>query len=262
VLRPTAAAKPGRCELWTDALDVPNLQFDIPRDLDALTTLLHDVKVESVEIQHFMGLDARVLETVRGLPVAYDVVVHDYSWICPRVTLIDGTNRYCGEPEISVCRTCVRRNGSRLTDDISVTSLRARSAIWLKAARRVIAPSSDAAQRLRGYIDDLTVEVRPHTAASLAAPLARRPSRHGALRVALLGAIGTHKGYRVLLECARDAAARALPIEFIVIGHTEHDAPLLATGKVFITGRYHEEEAVHLIQREQPDIAWLPSVWP
>jgi GT2 family glycosyltransferase len=262
VLRPTAAGKAGRCELWTDALDVPNLQFDIPRDLDALTKLLHDVNLESVEIQHFIGLDARVLETVRALPVAYDVVVHDYSWICPRVTLIDGTNRYCGEPKITVCHTCVRRNGSRLTENISVTSLRKRSAIWLKAARRVIAPSSDAARRLRGYIDDLTVEVRPHTAACVAAPLARRPSSRGALRVALLGAIGTHKGYRVLLECARDAGVRALPIEFIVIGHTEDDAPLLATGKVFITGRYNEEEAAHLIQREQPDIAWLPSVWP
>jgi GT2 family glycosyltransferase len=262
VLRPTAAGKPERCELWTDALEVPNLQFDIPRDLDALRKLLADMNLESVEIQHFMGLDARVVETVRALPVAYDVVVHDYSWICPRVTLIDGSNRYCGEPKISVCQTCVRRNGSKLTENISVTSLRARSAIWLKAARRVIAPSSDAARRLRGYIDDLTVEVRPHTAASLAAPLARRPSRRGALRVALLGAIGTHKGYRVLLECARDARDRELPIEFIVIGHTENDAPLLATGKVFITGRYNEEEAVHLMQREQPDIAWLPSVWP
>jgi GT2 family glycosyltransferase/glycosyltransferase involved in cell wall biosynthesis len=262
VLRPTAAGKPGRCELWTDAVDVPNLQFDIPRDLNALRKLLHDLNLESVEIQHFMGLDARVVETVRGLPVVYDVVIHDYSWVCPRVTLIDGTNRYCGEPEISICRSCVRRNGSRLAEKISVASLRARSEIWLRSARRVIAPSADTAGRLRRYIKDLVVEVRPHAAAAPPAPLARRPSRRGALRVAVLGAIGTHKGYRVLLRCARDARARELPIEFIVIGHTENDARLLATGKVFITGRYHEEEAVHLIQREQPDIAWLPSVWP
>jgi hypothetical protein len=82
------------------------------------------------------------------------------------------------------------------------------------------------------------------------------------VRVALIGAIGEHKGYRILLACARDARARRLPIEFVVIGYTENDAPLLATGKVFITGRYSDAEAPHLLQREEPDVAWLPSVWP
>jgi hypothetical protein len=82
------------------------------------------------------------------------------------------------------------------------------------------------------------------------------------MRVVLLGAIGEHKGYSVLLACARDARSRRLPLEFIVIGFTSKDAPLLATGKVFITGPYSEVEVPHLLRREQPDIAWLPSVWP
>ena len=82
------------------------------------------------------------------------------------------------------------------------------------------------------------------------------------MRVALIGAIGEHKGYQVLLACAQDAVARRLPLEFVVIGFTEDDAPLLKTGKVFITGRYCEIEVPHLLQRERPDIVFLPSVWP
>ncbi len=78
----------------------------------------------------------------------------------------------------------------------------------------------------------------------------------------LIGAIGGHKGYQVLLGCARDAAARRLPLEFVVIGYTENDKSLLKTGKVFITGRYSEIEAPHLLRRERLDIAFLPSVWP
>jgi len=78
----------------------------------------------------------------------------------------------------------------------------------------------------------------------------------------LIGAIGEHKGYRILLECARDALARGLDLEFVVVGYTENDAPLLEVGNVFITGRYTEAEAVHLLQREQPELIWLPSVWP
>ena len=42
-------------------------------------------------------------------------------------------------------------------------------------------------------------------------------------RVCVIGAIGIHKGYQVLLDCARDAAERRLPLEFVVVGHTIDD---------------------------------------
>jgi GT2 family glycosyltransferase len=262
VLRPAGPGNARRCELWTDAVELPNLRYDIPSDLSDLTALLSKLRLDAVEIQHFLHLDARVVEAVRALPVPYDIVVHDYSWICPRVTLIDGTDRYCGEPAVSVCQECVRRNGSNLGTAISVSALRTRSEAWLKGAREVTAPSTDTAERLVRYFADLTVQVRPHSGRVMPIPLAARTLRRKSFRIALIGAIGTHKGYRVLLDCARNARARKLPIEFVVIGHTEHDEPLLATGKVFVTGRYSEPEAPHLLQREQPDIVWLPSVWP
>ena len=53
-----------------------------------------------------------MIEMVRSLEAPYDVYVHDYAWICPRVTLIDGSGRYCGEPAVSVCH--VLREAKRL----------------------------------------------------------------------------------------------------------------------------------------------------
>jgi len=271
VLRPVKAGDRTRCELWTDALDVPNLIYDIPADLRALKSLLRELTLETIEIQHFLDLDARVIDAVRALPVPYDVLVHDYAWICPRVTLIDGSGRYCGEPAVTVCHGCVRRNGSHLREAISVPALRARSAAWLAGARQVIAPSADTAERLKRHFPTLDVQRQPHTKPIMPSqsqsPSPRpahssSPSKDRPLRVGLIGAIGEHKGYRALLACARDAKARRLPLEFVVIGYTEGDAALLATGKVFITGRYTEAEAPHLLRREHPDVIWLPSVWP
>jgi glycosyltransferase involved in cell wall biosynthesis len=262
VLRPAEPGNARRCELWTDALELSNLRYDIPADLPGLTVLLSALHLEAIEIQHFLHLDPRVVDAVRALPIPYDVFIHDYAWICPRVTLVDGSGRYCGEPAVAVCQACVRRNGSNLGEVISVPALRARSAAWLRGARRVLAPSADAAARLRRYFEDLEVQVQPHAAPVAPAAPPPRLSKDAVVRVALIGAIGEHKGYRVLLNCARDARARRLPLEFVVIGYTENDAPLLATGKVFITGRYTDAEAPHLLRREQPNIAWLPSVWP
>jgi hypothetical protein len=78
----------------------------------------------------------------------------------------------------------------------------------------------------------------------------------------LLGAIGQHKGYDVLLACAKDAVKRRLPLEFVVIGYTQKDAPLIKTGRVFVTGNYLEAEAIHLLRRENPHVIFLPSIWP
>jgi GT2 family glycosyltransferase len=261
LLKPSKGGS-ARCELSTDAMELPNLRYDIPKDIPALSSVLRALRLDAVEIQHFLHLDARVIDAVRALPVRYDIFVHDYSWICPRVTLIDGSGRYCGEPAVTVCQTCVRRNGSNLGEKISVPALRERSEKWLRGARRVTVPSPDTAARLRRHFSDLDVRVQPHAAPAVPTLPALRDAARKMVRVALVGAIGDHKGYKVLLGCARDARLRRLPLEFVVIGYTRDDARALATGKVFVTGRYSEGEAGHLLRREQPDVVWLPSVWP
>jgi GT2 family glycosyltransferase len=261
VLKSAEAGNSQRCALSTDAIEVPNLRYDIPSDLKDLSALLGSLPIASIEIQHFLHLNADVVDAVRALAVPYDVYVHDYSWICPRITLIDGRGRYCGEPAVAVCETCVSHHGSMLGEEISVAALRARSNAWLCGARTVIAPSMDTAARLQRHFKQLKVRVLPHAAPTPTPPRPHRPAGT-ALRIALIGAIGEHKGYNVLLECARDAQTRGLNVEYVVIGYTENDAPLLEIGNVFITGRYGEGELPHLLRREQPDMAWLPSVWP
>jgi hypothetical protein len=78
----------------------------------------------------------------------------------------------------------------------------------------------------------------------------------------VVGAIGQHKGYDRILACARDAAARDLPLEFVVIGYTEDDPPLFETGKTFVTGPFEDSEIDALLRREACDVGLLPSVWP
>jgi GT2 family glycosyltransferase len=262
VLRPTVADDLSRCELWTDTLGLKDLRYRVPADLQALRTLLQGLRFERIEIQHFLHLDPRVIELVRSLDTPYDVYLHDYTWYCPRVTLIDGSSHYCGEPAVRVCETCVRRNGSHLHESLSVAALRARSQRWLHEAVRIVAPSHDTAGRFQRQFADLSIDVRPLSAVAAPAALPPREQTSAVTRVALIGALGDHKGYQVLLKCARDARARNLPLEFVVIGYTQDDARLLRTGKVFITGRYTDGEMPHLLKRERPDVAFYASVFP
>jgi glycosyltransferase involved in cell wall biosynthesis len=84
----------------------------------------------------------------------------------------------------------------------------------------------------------------------------------GVRRVCIVGAISIEKGYEVLLACARDAANRNLKLEFRLVGYSCGDDRLIATGRVQITGRYEEQEAVALIRAQEAQLAWLPSLWP
>ena len=71
-----------------------------------------------------------------------------------------------------------------------------------------------------------------------------------------------HKGYDVLLACARDAARRDLDLEFIVVGHTIDDARMLDTGRVFVTGRFEPAEAVDLIVEQKAQLGFVASICP
>ncbi|HZT52701.1 MAG TPA: glycosyltransferase, partial [Stellaceae bacterium] len=237
-----------------------DLAYTVPGELGALEALLAAAPIAAVEIHHFLDHDSRVIEAVRALGVPYDVYVHDYVWICPRVGLVDGQGRYCGEPGPAACEACVKKNGAALKEPISVRDLRRRSARWLGEARAVIVPCADVAARLARHFPGLEPRVAPwETEPVPGDPPAPRP---GPVRVALIGAIGEHKGYRLLKACAADAAARGLDLEFVVLGYSEDDQALIDTGKVFVTGRYAEPELAELMRRERPHLLFFPSVTP
>jgi GT2 family glycosyltransferase/glycosyltransferase involved in cell wall biosynthesis len=241
--------------------DYPNLCYKLPSQWRALVALLNGQTVGHVEFHHTLGHHPIIRELATALTVPAEQIIHDYASFCKRVNLIGSARRYCGEPNVAGCDACLAIAGSELTDPIPPAELIARSHVELLAARRVSVPSADAQARLQRHFpgikatitswenDDVPVSLRP-------------PPDHGARLVAVVGGIGPAKGFDVLLDCARHAAAAKLPLQFVVIGTSEDDAALIATGRVKITGAYHEGEAAALIERCGAHLAFLPSIWP
>lgn len=240
-----------------DADFYPNLRFD-RREHPALLRLLRGAKPVQAEIHHLLGHDTRISEIPDRLGVPYSVHIHDHGWICPRVVLIDPAGRYCGEPDARACDVCIARGGVAFDAVTSIAAYRDRSRRILAAAERVIAPSTDTAVRLRRYMPAQPVAVTPHEGCE---PQPATPSRvpH---HICVVGAIGIHKGFRMLLDCAEEAAARKLPLRFTVVGTTIDDAALMCTGRVFVTGGFAPEEADRLIRGQRAALGWLPSIWP
>ena len=241
----------------------PNLSFAMPQEQEALIALLRAERPTHIELHHWIGHDASVFALARELDIPCDVVVHDYSWFCPRITLTHPDGRYCGEPPVAQCEACVREAGGCVEEEITPTALRQRSRAVLDAARKVSAPSRDTARRVARQFDGLACQVEEPEDNALIAASPRQPRRQGAMaRVCVAGAISRQKGYDYLLSCARDVAERELPIRFSVVGFTCDDEPLLATGVLSITGPYEEAEAEALIRAQKADVGFLPACWP
>lgn len=251
----------GLCEVG-DAEDAyPNLAFQLPAERRSLASLLASGRPVAAEIHHLLGHDHSLMRLIAELGVPYEVWVHDYAWFCARLSFVTGDGRFCGEAPASVCESCLALWGRGIEDPISPSGLRLRSATDLRGAQRVVVPTTDVARRVTRHVPGVLPEITPWETVPPFRPAVAH-SRPGRCRVAVIGAIGLEKGFDVLLACARDAAARDLLLEFIVVGYTVDDTALLDTGRVFVTGEFTRAEAAGLIRRQDAHLAFLPSIWP
>jgi GT2 family glycosyltransferase len=264
----TPGKRPGSCivslGMGENATKLPNLRFDLPGEQTDLAALLAEAGSTLFEIHHLLNHDPCVTEFPARLGVPYDVFVHDYGHWCPRISLTGRGQRYCGEPlSPDECEECIADLGSRYGPEVTVRGLREHSGRLLQAARRVAVSCDDVAGRIRRQFPAVYPQIVAWEETRPAPPPVpfRRPGPRE-VHVVVVGAIGVEKGYDILLACARDAARRALPLRFTVVGHTIDDDRLMASGRIFVTGRFAESEGLDLVTEQRATLGFVPSVCP
>ena len=245
----------------------PNLHavsFNQKRSL--LREFLAWLNPRAIHIHSLVGLDwvatEGFLDLVRNSGIPFYLTLHDYSSVCHRYNLVPPNHRYCGLPDVSVCLRCV--NGDRSYPEAVDPRMRRRvHENFLVDAAAVFAPSEDIRTRMMAAGAPYDIILRPHEQPLLAnAPVLRPLRGRKTINVVTIGAIGAHKGSRILLSLARDAEARSLPVRYHIVGYSDLTTEMEAAG-VFETGRYDcETEAVESLAKIRPSCAFLPSIWP
>lgn len=250
--------------------------FDLGAAPDDYARLMRRLHVRHLHIQHLAGFPEATGEwlqqacTTAGVP--YDVSLHDYMMICPRIFMVAQAGTYCGEPPLSQCEACIATAGSPFGQP-PVDQWRIRFGRLLSGARRCFVPNEDVAERFSRYFSTVDFTVRPHpeprrNPARLKSLLARTRrgepgnSTGGVRHVAIIGHLIEHKGCELVLRCARFAHRMKVPIRFTIVGETDRDRDFKALHNVTVLGRYNRSELLDIIEQESPDIAFLPSVCP
>lgn len=246
------------------------LVTEYPRDSSAETLAEHlrGLAVEYVYFHHTLGFHFDIWRLPELLGVPYEVMIHDFYLACPRINLIDESGVFCGQPDLAACERCVRGApmnhdaGARLEEaGGTVAQWRQLHADRLRGARRVVTPSENARAHFRKSLPADGVEVLPHPEPPFDF---KRRRWNGALphSVAVLGAIGPHKGASLLLDCARYALRENLPLRFVIIGYTDRDPSFAELENVQITGPYKPDDLVEIVEASGCTTALFLSVWP
>jgi GT2 family glycosyltransferase len=260
-------------DLWVDASGVMRLSCAAPDlcavfaegEQDALFAVLDAATITTVLIHQVLGFSAAFVTALRGWSRGRDAgfYLHDFYALCPRVTMIDAVGAFCNVAPVTVCARCVALAGahdaSRMTE-LTPAEHRALFADLLGGVTAVLAPSRDAAAYLTRGFPGIAATVAPHPEPP---ELYQVPPRAGGGHdVVLLGAIGPHKGSSKLLEVAQRAWLLAPELHFHVIGYTDIDATLRATGNVSVSGLYEPAELPDLVAATGARLALFLHRWP
>jgi glycosyltransferase involved in cell wall biosynthesis len=234
----------------------------LPEDrIEDLVTLLRHSAVRRVHIHHLYGYNTDIRRLVLLLSVPFDVTVHDYFGICPRMYLISAvTQQYCAEPDAATCNTCIAATLGTGARDI--LSWRADWRWLFSEADRVLCPTHDVQRRLARFGIHARTLVAPHDAVKEPAwrVAATSPAPDERLRVAIIGTLAGHKGAATV----RAAVLAAAPdrFEFVLIGASVPALDLPPGTPFREIGAYQEAELPGLIADARPHLIWFPALSP
>ncbi|PWB82449.1 MAG: glycosyl transferase [Methylocystaceae bacterium] len=257
-----------RIELASDQhIYAPSIeQISLSREGELIGDFLSWLEPRMAHVHSFAGLSwnatKNLMSIIRETTPVYYFTSHDFSSICHRHHLVTNEGLYCGQPSVDICAVCAKTD-SEHSEYVDPLERRAVYDTFLSGAQSVFTPSSDTRMRLSRAYPSIDCRVRPHEETfPTAEVMTTTEETDGPLQIAIIGAIGPHKGAAIVHALALDAKQRALPIHYSIVGYSCY-TPLLAELGVMETGRYRDvEEAFELLRQISPHLALFPSIWP
>jgi len=235
--------------------------FDLSCGLDPLVEFARRRGVTRILVNHLIDRPLEMMAWVRELGgrlgVPYDVVLHDYFMLCPRIDLVNGHGAFCDVAPPEACVQCVADHGAEVREFDPLT-WRRDHVTFLADAQRVIAPSEDLAARMMAYLPKKIAVWKPESDACL--PPERSPgvSANEPLRIVTLGALNVSKGLRVVEALAQAVERTGAPLHLSVLG----PASEALTPSVTVRGVYHPHDLDRLLAEAAPHVVFLPAIWP
>lgn len=235
--------------------------FDMSSGRDLLIEFARQRRVTRLVVNHLIDrppeMMAWVCDLSGRLQIPYEVILHDYYMLCPRVNLITGEGVFCDAPPPEACARCVEDYGAEVRE-FDPLSWRRDHLAFLEGAERIVAPSDDVAVRMRRYLPSPIAVWEPECDVGFPAEHMPRVLATEPLRLVTLGSLNVGKGLRVVQALADAAEQAGAPLVLSVLGPASEPLPR----NVAVTGSFLSEDLERLLVEAAPHAVLLPAIWP
>lgn len=224
-----------------------------PQNLDFLVKSLNITEIFVNNLIYFNFLFIANWILTSKLP--FTLMFHNYYCVCANEHFQYCESKFCELSEIHpVCRKKLK--------NFHLEDWRKCWSTLLRAAKKIIAPSSYTAQIIKNIYPNLNIEVRPH---KISLPIERTFKTNFAarekLRITFLGQLYEHKGEWYLLKLNEIVRREKLPIEFVVLGEYKDDVRAGTREGIILAGKYNAPEvSKKLAEYETAIVATLSKV--
>jgi glycosyltransferase involved in cell wall biosynthesis len=244
------------------------LRFAHTRKLDDIFAALAETNTHEIIFNNILSYP-HPLEMIESLTrwlsqqqpkPRFTFLVHDYYCVCPSWLLLDQHRRYCGVPDKSSCAPCLAANRApflELSENASIQTWRTAWGALLAQADEIRCFSNASREIVLKAYPDLKgrITVIPHDI-----PVKLRPVNlvdPGWPVVGIIGHINHHKGSEVIQSLAQLVCVRHHPLRIVIVGTIDCEVP---SEVVTVTGPYHQEELPDLLEANNVNIGFLPSI--
>jgi GT2 family glycosyltransferase len=235
--------------------------------LSGIANWFKAIRVDDISIEHLGHASPDEISLlIQNAKIPYKIGIHDYSYICPRVNLIDYDGNYCETQSSDVCEFCISKAGvidaSRSTFEkvMTVSNLRSSSLELLSKATAVSVPSISAKVLYNNIFKNIKFKVVPHHKERQF--IKRFPTSIFSKTICIIGAISKPKGFLKYKEFC-DYMEKYFPdFRIVFIGYTENDQIFKSNKNVIISGRYEQIEIKSLIEKYDPFCSLFLNIAP
>lgn len=219
------------------------------KNLLLLSKFLMAFGLTKVHVHHTIEFSFSIEDLLKLIGIEYDITIHDYYSICPRINLVIPGKGSCNTPTIDECNACIAMEPSP-SCRAEITWWRAQFSSLLNGANKVYCPSNDTARRLREHFPSAPIMVVPHEII-LTPPARVIKTTRKFRRFAILGVLAEHKGLSLLEEMLSIVDKNHTLIEFVLIGYAER--AISKSQHLTQLGAYQQSDLPALIEKVDPD---------
>lgn len=222
-----------------------------------LEMIIQNFHISIIHIHHLKEHYFNVMSLIKKYNLYTIVSLHDYYSICPQITKLYKNCEYCG-PNVNndTCAECLKYI---FNNSLDIQSWKKEWYKLLKQANKIITPSESAKNEILQVYSDLDIKVIEHGSNFDKGESSLEIDTSKTFDIAFVGAIGIHKGSKILENFIRRRDWKNIRIHLFGI----LDSKLNKSNKYYINhGKYQRSELAFKLKENKIKLICLFSTVP